>query len=97
MQQNKDSDNISFNPKTLYTVMGILAVLIGAMFWVTTVRADLTQTQKEVRQQQSELDLLKNQLSEMKIQLTVIQEQNKQLKATLEEVRLDVAVIKKSQ
>lgn len=97
MLNKGDPDSISFNPKTIYTMLGILVILVGSILWIGSVRADVDQVQKEQTHQEQEIDLLKTQLSEMKIQLTIIQEQNKQLKATLEEVRVDVAVIKRNQ
>lgn len=94
MPHNSDPETISFNVKTIGGVLAILAVLVTLVLWVGTVNATGQQNSKDLTHQESEIELLKTQLSEMKIQLTVIQEQNKQLKTTLEEVRRDVTVIK---
>lgn len=87
-------EEVAFNPKTLYTVLGIIAIIVSFVFWLSNVSAAGEQNSKDNLIQTAQIELLRTQLFEMKTQLSVIQEQNKQLKTSLDEVKSDVKEIK---
>jgi ribosomal protein L29 len=92
--RSSDSESVSFNPKTIATLLTILAVIVGFIVWIQGVSATTQQNDKQVTHHDQEIEALKSQLNELKLQLSVIQEQNAQMKLTLNEVRRDVATIK---
>jgi ribosomal protein L29 len=94
IMRSSDSESVSFNPKTIATLLTILAVIVGFIVWIQGVSATTQQNDKQVTHHDQEIEALKSQLNELKLQLSVIQEQNAQMKLTLNEVRRDVATIK---
>ncbi len=89
-----NTENISFNPKTTVAVISIVIFLVTIIAAFNSVQATTQQNSKAIDHHEEEIEAMRVQFSEMKNQLAVIQEQNKQLKGSVDEVKADVKELK---
>jgi septal ring factor EnvC (AmiA/AmiB activator) len=97
---SETNEDVHFNPKTLYTLLCIVALMLGLVGWAFALRSDLDLAQKDItsleekhKELASQDKALQDKLTEISTKLEVIRVQQGQIQKDLAEVKSDVKVL----